>query len=237
MTRRQPPLNALRAFEATARLGSIKAAAAEINVTPGAVSRHVQVLEGWLGAPLFERVHRRVVLTDAGAAYLAEIRPAFDRIAAATELYGSRRPRRPLRINALPTFTVCWLIPRLADFQDSHPDCEVRVTTGNEPVDSISAPHDLVVRGGPDTYYGYRTLPFLDDGRTPVCTPRLARRMPLGRPADLRFHTLLHAASFPRGWSDWLSLAGAAALEPAGNLVLDHIHVAIEAARAGLGVA
>jgi len=83
----------------------------------------------------------------------------------------------------------------------------VRVTTGNEPVDSITMPHDLVIRGGPDTYYGYRTLPFLNEGRTPVCAPRLARRTPLDRPDDLRVPTLLHAATFPRGWSDWLALA------------------------------
>jgi LysR family glycine cleavage system transcriptional activator len=79
-----PPLNALRAFEAAARLGSLKAAAVEASVTHGAISRHIRLLEDWLGAPLFLRHNRRVVLTELGQAYLAEIAPAFQRIARAT---------------------------------------------------------------------------------------------------------------------------------------------------------
>ncbi len=117
MQRAMPPLNALRAFEAAARLGSLKAAAMEASVTHGAISRHIRLLEDWLGAPLFLRHNRRVVLTELGQVYLAEIAPAFQRIARATDDARNRRRRKLLRVNALSTFTVRWLLPRLADFR------------------------------------------------------------------------------------------------------------------------
>jgi LysR family transcriptional regulator, glycine cleavage system transcriptional activator len=107
-TRRRslPPLNALRAFEAAARLGSFKGAAAELGVTHGAISRHVRLLEDWLGPPgLFRRLNRRVVLTPTGAALVAETGPAFDRLSAATERHqarGGKPPPAVLRVNALP---------------------------------------------------------------------------------------------------------------------------------------
>ncbi len=105
MLRRLPPLNALKAFEAAGRHASFTRAAEELRVTHGAVSRHVQALEAWLGQPLFERHNRRVVLTEAGASYLAEIGAALDRIALATTRQVERGRPRLLRVNALATFT------------------------------------------------------------------------------------------------------------------------------------
>ena len=131
MHRRLPPLNALRAFEAAARHASFTRAAEELHVTHGAISRQVQALEAWLDQPLFERHNRRVVLTEAGAAYLAEIGAALDRIALATARQVERSERRLLRVNALATFTLRWLIPRLSAFQLAHPATEVRLTTAN----------------------------------------------------------------------------------------------------------
>ena len=131
MPRSLPPLNALRAFEAAARFGSFKAAAAELGVTQGAIGQHVRVLEDWLHAPLFERHNRRIVLTPAARAYLSEISPAFDRVADATARYGTNSGA-VLRVNALATFALRWLVPRLVTFRSQHPSIEVRLETSNE---------------------------------------------------------------------------------------------------------
>ena len=237
MQRAIPPLNALRAFEAAARLGSLKAAALEASVTHGAISRHIRLLEDWLGAPLFLRHNRRVVLTDLGQAYLAEIGPAFQRIARATDDARNRRRRKLLQVNALSTFTVRWLLPRLADFRQSHPEIDVAVTTSNDAVDMAGESADIIIRGGPDAIHGYVTRVFLAETRQPVCNSALLGRLPLGEPGDLRAHTLLHSSNMARLWDEWLTAAGVPGLEAAGNLVLDHFYLAVEAAAGGLGVA
>src|SRR5882724_6131464 len=147
--RQLPPLNALRAFEAAARFLSFTRAGDELHVTHGAVSRQIQGLEAWLGTPLFRRLNRRVELTEAGAAYLAEIGASLDRIALASARVREEGRVRVLRINALPTFTIRWLIPRLSGFQRRHPQVEVRVTTSTERADRLPETFDLVIRGGP----------------------------------------------------------------------------------------
>ncbi|MFJ5383499.1 LysR family transcriptional regulator, partial [Cupriavidus sp. CER94] len=136
MKRVLPPLNALRAFEATGRLGSIKDAAAELHVTHGAVSQQVRLLEEWLGAPLFERHHRRVALTPAAKAYLDKVGPLFEQLSLATARYGvTETVARTLSVNASATFTLRWLVPRLAAFRAAHPDVEVSVETSNMPLE------------------------------------------------------------------------------------------------------
>lgn len=238
MKRTLPPLNALRAFEAAGRRGSIKAAAEELHVTHGAVSQQVRLLETWLGVALFERQHRRVVLTPAACAYLEEIGPLFDRLGQVTAQYGLQRPAvRTLRVNALATFTLRWLVPRLALFRSAHAGIDVQVDTANVPVDSLEANWDVIIRGGPDTFYGYAMRPFLSEVRLPVCSPALLQRAPMSTPADLDRHTLLHTSSLPRLWPDWLSKAGVARLEPAASLTFDHFYLTLQAAVDGIGVA
>lgn len=238
MQRSLPPLNALRAFEAAGRLGSFKAAAAELHVTQGAVSQHVRLLEAWLKAPLFERHHRRVTLTAAAQLYLSEIHSAFDRVAVATEQYGCMgKPGRALRVNGPATFTLRWLVPRLAGFQRQYPDIEVELETSNEPIEALQKPYDVVIRGGPDTFYGYSMKPFLSEVRLPVCSIALLRRLPLQTPNDLTRHTFLHTSSLPRLWGDWLAKAGVTDLKPAATLTLDHFYLTLQAALDGLGVA
>jgi LysR family transcriptional regulator, glycine cleavage system transcriptional activator len=237
MPGKMPPLNALRAFEAAARLGSLKAAAQEASVTHGAISRHIRLLEDWIGAPLFLRHNRRLVLTELGQVYLGEIAPAFQRIARATDDARNRRRRKLLRVNALSTFTVRWLLPRLTDFRGRHPEIDVEVTTSNDAVDAAGEAADVTIRGGPDTIYGYITRVFLAEARQPVCSPVLLESLPLAEPRDLRAHTLLHTTNMVRLWDEWLALAGVPGLEAAGSLVLDHFYLAVEAAVGGLGVA
>jgi len=100
----------------------------------------------------------------------------------------------------LATFSLRWLLPRLAQFRGRHPEIEVRLTTSTEPVDAVSEPCDLIIRGGPDTFYGFTCHPFLIERRLPVCSPAVLERLPLNEFADLRPHTLIHASSLPRVW-------------------------------------
>ncbi|TGD99382.1 transcriptional regulator GcvA [Methylobacterium nonmethylotrophicum] len=236
MRRALPPLNALRAFEAAARLGSFKAAADELGVTHGAVSQQVRGLEAWLQARLFERHNRRVVLTPAACTYLAEVGPALDRIAAATAQYG-HEAQGVLRVNAPATFALRWLVPRLARFRAQHPAIQVRLETANQPLEALPAPYDVVIRGGPDTFYGFTARPFLSEQRLPVCSPGLRERVPLDTLQDLSRHTLLHSASLPRLWDDWLAAAGIPGLAPAAALTLDHFYLTLQAALDGIGLA
>ena len=237
MHRRLPPLNALQAFEAAARHGSFTRAADELRVTHGAVSRHVQMLEGWLGLPLFTRHNRRVVLTEAGVAYATEIGAALDRIALATARQVERGRPRLLHVNALATFTLRWLIPRLSGFQVANPAIEVRLTTSNVPLAQLAEPFDVAIRGGPETRPGHRAEPFLSERRIPVCSPALLQRLPLAGPEQLRQHTLLHAATLPRVWPDWLRAAGVPDLEPQASVTLEHFYLTLQAALDGLGIA
>jgi len=238
MKRVLPPLNALRAFEAAGRLGSFKEAAAALHVTHGAVSQQVRLLEEWLGAALFERHNRRVTLTPAAKAYLAEIGPLFEQLAQATTRYGVPGPvSRTLSVNAPATFTLRWLVPRLAKFRAEHPDVEIKVETSNGPLESLKDDHDLIIRGGPDTFYGYAMRPFLTEERLPVCSPALLQRQPLGVPGDLRHHTLLHTSSLPRLWPDWLASAQIPGLSPAATLTFDHFFLTLQAAIDGIGIA
>lgn len=236
MRRTLPPLNSVGAFEAAGRLGSFKAAAAELNVTQGAISQQVRILEEWLRAPLFERHNRRVVMTPAGGNYLAEVGQALDQVAAATARYGET-DATTLRINAPASFSLRWLVPRIASFQAEHPKIKVRIESANGPVDALTENVDVVIRGGPDAFHDYRVKPFLSETRIPVCSPALLDRIPLHEVADLRRHTLLHTLSLPKLWRDWLSKAGAPALEAGADLVLDHIYLTLQAALDGVGIA
>lgn len=238
MKRLLPPLNALRAFEAAGRLGSFKEAAAELHVTHGAVSQQVRLLEEWLGASLFERHNRRVALTPAARAYLDEIGPLFEQLSQATARYGvPETVARSLSVNAPATFTLRWLVPRLANFRAEHPDVDVKVETSNEPVESLKERYDVVIRGGPDTFYGYSMRPFLTEARIPVCSAALLERLPLRVPGDIRRHTLLHTSSLPRLWPDWLASANIPALRPAAALTFDHFFLTLQAAIDGIGIA
>jgi LysR family transcriptional regulator, glycine cleavage system transcriptional activator len=237
MNRHLPPLNSLKAFEAAARLGSFNQAAAELHVTHGAISRHVQLLEEWLGTAMFRRLNRRVVLTEAGRSYLAEVGAALDRIALATSHHVTRGRTRLLRVSATATLTLRWLIPRLSSFQINNPTIEVRVKTSNDPVDVLDEPFDVIIRRGSEEVAGYNLVWLLPAYQIPVCSPRLLLRIPLRRLRDLEKHTLLRPMSRPTVWSDWLKAAGVPDLKPRQSIVLEHNYQTLQAALDGLGVA
>lgn len=235
-----PPLNAVRAFEAAARRCSFKEAAAELGVTHGAISRQIRLLEDWLGRPsLFRRLSHGVALTAEGETFYAEIGPALERIASAGIRHGQplQRSATVLRVNALATFSLRWLMPKLPLLREALPDIDLRLTTGGESVDALAGDYDLVIRGGPDTFHGFEGRYLLPERRLPVCSPELAERLSLGHIADLERHTLIEVASMPRLWRDWLATAGHGALVPAATLMLDHFYLAIQAAINGMGVA
>ena len=110
-------------------------------------------------------------------------------------------------------------------------------TTSNEPLESLKESYDIIIRGGPDTFYGYSMQPFLSEERLPVCSPALLQRLPLHTPDDLRQHTLLHTSSLPRLWPDWLASVAIPALRPAATLTFDHFYLTLQAAIDGIGIA
>jgi LysR family transcriptional regulator, glycine cleavage system transcriptional activator len=237
MDTRLPPLNALRAFEAAARLNSFSAAAEVLHVTHGAVSRQVRSLEDWLGVALFERKGRRVALTDQGREYLHAVQSGFDLITAATRRVKQSGAKRLIMINALPTFTMHWLLPRLTRFQLRFPAVELRMVTSDRPLATAAGTFDIAIRRGPADWTGYLAGEFLVEHEIPVCSPALLKRVPLARPEDLAQHTLLSSAGRAHSWERWLALAGVAEAAGAGRQEFDHFYLALQAAVDGLGVA
>ena len=180
------------------------------------------------------------MLTAEGEPLLAAVRPAPDQIAAATRTHRDRRgvpAGRPLRVNALATFSLRWLLPRLTLFRGAHPEIAVQLTTSNDPLEALSADYDVVIRGGPDSLHGFTALPILAERRLPVCSPMLLKQMPLRMIGDLEQHTLLHVSTMARLWRDWLTAAGCGDLQPATAMTLDHFYLSLQAAIDGLGIA
>lgn len=236
-----PPLGGLRAFEAAARLGSVTAAAEELFVTHGAVSRHIKAIEDWAGAALFERVGRRLKLTEAGRLYRDALAVALDGIAAASaRLKESGRKTTVLTVNALPTLAMRWLLPRLASFQKRLPEVELRLVTSDEPVGKLAQGsfHVAIRRELTPWPKGLAGAPFLAEREIPVCSPKLQKMLKIKTPADLARATLLHADTRPGAWARWLGEARAPDVEArAGRQRFDHFYLALQAASDGLGVA
>jgi LysR family transcriptional regulator, glycine cleavage system transcriptional activator len=237
LPRRLPPLNALRAFEAAGRLGSLTAAAEELHVTHGAVSKAVAQLEAWLGVMLFDRPGRKIRLSAAGRLYQEAVARALDGLDEATRRCTEAGRPRTLVVNALPTFAMRWLLPRLPPFHRAHPGIELRLVTSDAPIALLGGNFDVAIRRGPETWPGYATTPFLAEREIPMLSPKLLERLPLATAGDLSRHTLLHAETRPGAWRRWLGAAGAEALVPAGNQHFDHFYLALQAAVDGLGVA
>lgn len=235
-----PPLNAVRAFVAAARHQSFTRAAAELHVTHSAISRQVRSLEQHLGVALFERRIRQVVLTEQGQAFFAEADAGLAQIANAAHALLSRAPARVVRINVRPSFAVRWLIPRLPDFVAQHPGIEPEVVTSTAAPAHALEGFDIAIRRGLQGWPpALQVRPYLEDEALAVGAPALfegeARRM--ASPRGLAGHVLLSARSRQGDWDDWLRQAGIARFKPAGRLHFDHLHLVLQAAVDGLGVA
>ncbi|MDZ4320748.1 MAG: LysR substrate-binding domain-containing protein, partial [Phenylobacterium sp.] len=211
--RRLPPLNALRAFEAAARHLNFSRAAEELSVTPGAVSQQIQNLEDYVGAALFKRTPKGLLLTDAAQTALPALREAFDRLAEAASLLTAAVDGRRLSITAAPSFAAKWLVPRLGKFEEAHPQVDVWLSAGMELVDLSAGEVDLAIRYGSGRYPGLEVTPLMSETVLAVASPELMARIPLNEPADLVNHILLHDgsaeldASCP-DWAMWLAARG-----------------------------
>lgn len=252
---RLPPLNALRAFEAAARLLSFKNAARELHVTAGAVSHQVKLLEEHLGRPLFRRLTRKLELTPEGAAMLPQVQDALQTLVSALEKARERAGRCALTVVAPPNFAARWLIPRLAGFTGAHPDLELHVASRPSMIDGRGedespAPPDgaeespmAMIRYGDGDYPGLRVDRVFAATYVPVCSPELLKGPhPLRAPDDLRHHTLLHDQTVTEedarpSWNDWLASVGIRDIDATRGPHFSDASLAFEAALEGMGVA
>ena len=233
MFRAQLPLNALRAFEASARHLSFTRAAAELFVTQAAVSHQVKALEQRLGATLFRRLARGLVLTDEGQALLPVVSDSFDRIDRAMQRFQSGAVREVLTVGVVGTFAVRWLLPRIVDFREANPLIELRLLTHNNKVDLAAEGLDMAIRFGDGAWHGVRSEEIMTAPLSPLCTPRLAAR--LESPRDLASVPLLR----PYRSQDWNAWFAAAGVEPPrlSGPVFDSSSLMVQAATQGAGVA
>jgi len=232
---RLPSLNALRAFDAAARRLNFARAAADLAVTPGAVSRQIQSLEATLGVRLFVRGNRNVELTARGRTYARQVHDAFDRLALATEQVRGRVANGPLAICAYPTFAMRWLMPRWRRFHDRHPEIDLQLTTSLGPVDIARDGFDAAVRIGSGRWPGHGAVWLAPVEVFPVCSPALAAR--IREPADLHDHVLIHNDPRPDDWPRWLDAAGAVGVDGARGPRFETMSLAFAAAIEGVGVA
>jgi LysR family glycine cleavage system transcriptional activator len=236
MARRMPSLNALKAFEAAARHESFTQAAQELFVTQGAVSHQVKALEAELGCRLFNREHRRLVITSAGQAYLAVVRDAFDRLALGTENLLQQHKTGALTISTSPNFASKWLVHRLGRFAEQHPAIDLRVSATLQHIDFAREDFDLAIRHGDGNWPDLHVTRLCAEELFPVCSPALTRgRRALRTPADLKHHTLLHINE-RRDWGTWLEAADVTGVDVAHGPVFNQASIAIDAAIDGQGV-
>ena len=230
--RRLPHLNGMKAFEAAARFGSFAGAAAELNVSPAAVSRLVRLLEGRLGVPLFERGANRLALTPQGRMYQVGLSPLLDALAQLTERVREQGAGRVLTIGVGPTFAIRWLIPRLESFRSIAPDIDVRITTGGAAA-PFADDWTCGIKLGDGKWPGLVAERLFDAGLTPVCAPRLAQR--LRSPRTLKPQSLLRVAHAREDWPLWFKAAGLTGMHAAGPM-FEFYGQALQAAADGVGV-
>lgn len=229
----QLPLNALRAFEVSARHLSFTRAAHELNVTQTAISQHVKNLEDRMGVVLFRRLPRGLALTDEGLALLPALAESFGRIGLLLEQFRDGRLREVLTVGTVGTFAVGWLIPRIAEFQQAHPFVDLRLLTNNNRVDIPGEGLDYAIRFGDGAWHGVEAEPLFASPLSPVCAPSIATR--LREPSDLAGEPLLRSYRSDE-WADWFAAAGVACPVVKG-MVFDSSLTMAEAAAQGAGVA
>src|SRR5207302_3095451 len=226
MRQRLPPLNALKAFEAAARHESFTRAAEELCVTQGAVSHQVKALEAELGIKLFNRERQRLIITEAGRAYLTVVRDAFDRIASGTERLLQRQSGGALTVTTSPNFAAKWLVHRLGRFAEAHPEIDLRVSATMHHVDFAREDVYIAVRHGDGHWPGLHVTRLCVEHLFAVCSPGLASG--LRHPRDVLKVPLLHLDD-RAAWSAWLDAAGVTSLDAIHGPVLNRASMLIDA--------
>jgi LysR family glycine cleavage system transcriptional activator len=237
MEHQLPPLNALRAFEATARHLSVKNAADELCVTPGAVSQLIKTLEVHLGVALFRRVNRGIFLSDVGQAYLPPVRNAFRQISDATRRAAVPADTGLLTVSATPFFASAWLVPRLKSFQDAHPDIDLQVMTSHALADFSRDGVDVAIRHGLGRYSGLSSRRVLTVEVVPVAAPALVEQLGMpAAPAELVRWPRVNDAE-RKGWALWFRAQGIADTGPARGPSFDDAGLLLKAVLTGQGAA
>jgi LysR family transcriptional regulator of beta-lactamase len=227
------PLNALRAFEASARHCSFTRAGLELRVTQTAVSHQVKALEQTLGVTLFKRLARGLALTDEGLALLPVLTDAFRRMSATLSQFEDGNFREILTVGVVGTFAIGWLLPRLAGFKAQHPHVDLRLKTNNNRSDILLDGLDYFIRFGDGAWHGTDAVHLMDAPLSPVCAPEIASR--LRRPEDLLGEELLRSYRMDE-WALWFRAAG---VQPPSlrGWMFDSSLTLVEAAAQGVGVA
>ncbi len=243
MTRRIAPLGALRAFEAAARHLSFTKAAAELNVTPAAISHQIKALEEYSGVQLFHRRTRALLLTDTGKAALPTLRDGFDLLATASATLRTDRDSGILTVSAAPSIAAKWLVTRLDRFRALEPDIDIRLDATDRLRDFARDGVDIAIRYGSGNYPGMSVRQLFATRVHPVCSPAFLEDHPtLRAPQDLAGRTLLHIdwatqeESWP-SWKMWLLAAGVIGVDPARGPRFNDIAMALQAAVEGHGIA
>jgi LysR family transcriptional regulator, glycine cleavage system transcriptional activator len=238
-----PPLNALYTFEVAARHLSFQQAAEELDVTSTAVSHQIKVLEDHLRVLLFRRRPRPLALTEAGQFLYPVVRESLDEIAVAIARLKQVPESTTLTVSVTTVFAAKWLVPRLDEFQRTHPEIDLRLQTSNDVVDLHRQTVDLAIRYGKGNYPGLSVRKLMSDVFMPVCSPRLLDgKYPIKAPEDLGHHPLLHFEWIYFGteapnWKNWFMVTGLNTINPNRGLKFNEESLAIQAAIAGQGVA
>lgn len=233
---RLPPLNAVRTFEVAGRLTNFSKAAAELNVTPGAVSRQIRKLEDHLGLRLFVREGTEVRLTDLGQTYLASVQDAFQRLESATRSMDTQQSEHPLHIWGSRYFIRLWLLPRLPDFHLRFPDQEVVISPA-QPGESMPDDVDVAIRLGMEERPGLSADLLMRCAVKPVCSPAYLRGSgPLERLQDLEHHALLQTPLGAEDWTRWYATMGAPPVPMPHRITFSSTDLAYSAALDGVGI-
>ncbi|WP_210496888.1 LysR substrate-binding domain-containing protein [Microvirga antarctica] len=231
-----PSLAGLKSFEAAARNKSMTKAAAELNVTQGAISRAIGSLQADLGFPLFSRTRPVLELTPLGETVFAELQYSFDRIKNVLARIQNEQNGRALHINVLPTFALRLLIPRLPRFREQYPDMQVDVVVGEQAIDFAAGPVDVAIRYGTGDWPRTKSYRILDEELIVVCAPWLLEERAEIDPTQLRPGQLIRHTTRLMAWSEWFESLNVTPPIPAG-LGFEHFFMVIEAATVGIGFA
>lgn len=232
-----PSIGGLRSFVAAARHGSFTRAAAELDLTQGAISRQIREIESQLGIRLFARIRQRAVLTEAGRHYFLHVKKALDDLAEAGQSAASISNRTVLHLVALPTFAARWLVPRLSDFQHGNPEITIQITARQEPVDAAVEPFDAAVFHGASHWPGTTSHYLMDADLVAVCSTKLTARRAIKTPADVARYPLLRKMGRSDRWVDWMAAVGIAADASLHGHFYQNYAMIAQAAVAGLGIA
>ena len=243
MVKRLPPLNSLRAFECAARHLSISLAATELNVTPAAISQQIKLLEQVLKTQLFIRLNRQITLTEAGKLLAPLLADAFQQMQNAIEVLHAHQQEQPLTISAPHTFVAKWLIPRLDDFYQQHPEISVRIDASTRLVDFNHENIDIGIRFSTQQDPSLVSTHLMSLQVIPVCSPAYLRQHQiLQSPADLNHQTLLHydnksdEPTWP-DWNMWLTTMGYPETSTRSGIYFAQPEMIIQAAIEGQGIA